>query len=205
MRIVELSKKDLRVIQSILESARKGEYISGEHGGEKFADLPNDYTYEDARRYFASAIIGEKDANDKERLEIWWNNWCGSARKRQFERTYAKFEEYRNGEPIKLYRGLVVKAGTEIDLDRAGECWSFSRAMVGRWIDEIWDTMVYKHIMTASQLEDCQKYVLTGTTTLDNCRLPYSFWLAGRFERPEWEVRLADERKVRIVSRKEVD
>lgn len=203
--IVELTEKDLGAIRTILESATRGEYLSGEHGGEKFIDLPNDYTYEDARRYFASAIIGEKDANDAERLEIWWNNYCGKARRNQFERTYAQFEKYRNGEQIKLYRGLVVKAGAEIDLDRAGECWSFSRAMVGRWVDGIWDSMVYKHIMNASQLEDCQKFILTGTTTLDNCRLAYSFWLAGRFERPEWEVRLVNEQKVRIVSRKEVE
>jgi hypothetical protein len=202
---VELTKNDLKTIRTVLESATRGEYLSGEHGGEKFVHLSNGYTYEDAKRYFASAIIGEKEANDPKRLEIWWNNYCRKARKEQFERTYAQFEKWRNGEPIKIYRGLVVKSGTEIDLDRAGECWSFSRPMVTRWVDGIWDTMVYNHIMTASQLEDCQKYVLTGMTTLDNCRLAYSFWLAGRFERPEWEVRLANEQKIRIISRKEVD
>lgn len=203
--IVELTEQDLSTIRTVLESATRGGYLKGERGGEKFLNLPSDYTYEDAKRYFASAIIGEAEAGNKERLEVWWRNYCSKARKAQFERTYAQFEKYRNGEPVKLYRGLVVKAGTEIDLDRAGECWSFSRAMVSRWVDEIWDTMVYKHIMAASQLEDCQKYILTGTTTLDNCRLAYSFWLAGRFERPEWEVRLANEQAVRIVSRKETD
>jgi hypothetical protein len=61
---VELTKNDLKTIRTVLESATRGEYLSGEHGGEKFVHLSNDYTYEDAKRYFASAIIGEKEAND---------------------------------------------------------------------------------------------------------------------------------------------
>lgn len=201
--IVELTNEDIKSLRTVLESAVRGEYASGERGGEKFYNLPNDYTYDDAKRYFASAIIGEESANDKERLENWWNVYCRKSRKTQFEKTYAQFEKYRAGAPIKLYRGLVLKAGTEVDLDRAGECWSFSRPMVTRWVDGIWDNMVYNHVVNGSELEDCKKYVLTGETTINNCRLPYSLWLAGRFERPEWEVRVADEKAIKIVGRKE--
>jgi hypothetical protein len=65
--------------------------------------------------------------------------------------------------------------------------------------------MVFNHIVNGDELEDCKKVILTDTTTLDNCRLPYSIWLAGRFERPEWEVRVKDESKVKIINSKEIE
>jgi hypothetical protein len=33
----------------------------------------------------------------------------------------------------------------------------------------------------------------------------YSIWLAGRFERPEWEVRVKDESKVKIIKTMKLD
>ena len=186
----------------ILESSIKGDFIKGEKGGEPYFDLPNDYTYEDARRYFMEAIYGKLD---DEQLQTRWDNYVRVSRINQFERTYKQFERYRDGEPIKLYRGLVLSSDKEIDLEKPGECWSFSLPVAKKWVEGIWNDMVHNHIFNHTELVDCKKYILRGETTLDNCRLPYSFWLAGRFERPEWEVRVKDENKVKIIKTKEIE
>lgn len=202
--IVELNENDICLLRKVLsESAEKGDFMKGERGGEQFYNLANNYTLEDAKYYFASAIIGEK-AKDKVYLKDWWKYQLPASRKKQFEKTYNQFESYRNGAQIKLFRGLVVKNDKEVDMNKAGECWSFSNAKARVWAEDIWDKIVYKHIMDDSELEMSRKIVFTASTELDNCRLPYSLWLAGRFERPEWEVRIKDETKVNIITKKEV-
>ena len=180
----------------LMESSIKGDFAKGEKGGEPYFDLPNDYTYEDARRYFM----------DDEDIQIYWDNYLRKSRIKQFETTYKQFEDYKNKtKQIKLYRGLVLNRDKEVDLDNAGECWSFNKNVAVKWVDGIWDNMVFNHIVNRAALEDCKKVILTATTTLDNCRLPYSIWLAGRFERPEWEVRVKDESKVKIINSKEIE
>lgn len=187
----------------LMESSIKGDFAKGEKGGEPYFDLPNDYTYEDARRYFMEAIYGKLDDED---IQVYWDNYLRKSRIKQFETTYKQFEDYKNNtKQIKLYRGLVLNRDKEVDLDNAGECWSFNKNVAVKWVDGIWDNMVYNHIVNEDDLEDCKKVILTATTTLDNCRLPYSIWLAGRFERPEWEVRVKDESKVKIIKSKEIE
>ena len=186
-----------------MESSIKGDFAKGEKGGEPYFDLPNDYTYEDARRYFMEAIYGKLDDED---IQIYWDNYLRKSRIKQFETTYNQFEDYKNKtKQIKLYRGLVITGGNEIDMDKPGECWSFNQATARRWVENIWDIMVINHKVNADELHNSKKVILYGTTTLDNCRLPYSIWLAGRFERPEWEVRVKDESKVKIIKSKEIE
>jgi hypothetical protein len=186
-----------------MESSIKGDFAKGEKGGEPYFDLPNDYTYEDARRYFMEAIYGKLDDED---IQIYWDNYLRKSRIKQFETTYKQFEDYKNKtKQIKLYRGLVITDGNEIDMDKPGECWSFNQATARRWVENIWDIMVINHKVNADELHNSKKVILYGTTTLDNCRLPYSIWLAGRFERPEWEVRVKDESKVKIIKSKEIE
>jgi sulfatase maturation enzyme AslB (radical SAM superfamily) len=187
----------------LMESSIKGDFAKGEKGGEPYFDLPNDYTYEDARRYFMEAIYGKLDDED---IQIYWDNYLRKSRIKQFETTYKQFEDYKNKtKQIKLYRGLVITGGNEIDMDKPGECWSFNQATARRWVENIWDIMVINHRVNADELHNSKKVILYGTTTLDNCRLPYSIWLAGRFERPEWEVRVKDESKVKIIKSKEIE
>lgn len=187
----------------LMESSIKGDFAKGEKGGEPYFDLPNDYTYEDARRYFMEAIYGKLDDED---IQIYWDNYLRKSRIKQFETTYNQFEDYKNKtKQIKLYRGLVITGGNEIDMDKPGECWSFNQATARRWVENIWDIMVINHKVNADELHNSKKVILYGTTTLDNCRLPYSIWLAGRFERPEWEVRVKDESKVKIIKSKEIE
>jgi len=187
----------------LMESSIKGDFAKGEKGGEPYFDLPNDYTYEDARRYFMEAIYGKLDDED---IQIYWDNYLRKSRIKQFETTYKQFEDYKNNtKQIKLYRGLVITGGNEIDMDKPGECWSFNQATARRWVENIWDIMVINHRVNADELHNSKKVILYGTTTLDNCRLPYSIWLAGRFERPEWEVRVKDESKVKIINSKEIE
>ena len=188
----------------ILESSIKGDFAKGEKGGEPYFNLSNDYSYSDAKRIFIEAKYGKKNS-DESLIDV-WNNYIKSTEKKQFEKTYEQFEKYKNGEPIKLYRGLVLVKCDEVDLDKPGECWSFSLPTAKRWVDDIWDMMVYNHLVNADEFhEGAKKYILYGETTLDNCRLPYSLWLAGRFERPEWEVRVKDELKVKIIKSKEIE
>lgn len=189
----------------IVESNVKGDFVKGERGGEKFKTLSNDYTYDDARRYFASAIIGEEKANDETYLNNWWDGIMRKSRKNQFEKTYAAFEKIKAAGKAKLYRGVIVNKGEEIDTEHAGVCWSFSASMPRRWVEDIWDKMVYSHVINNSELEDCVKVIFTATTTVDNMLLPYSFWLAGRFERPEWEIRLKDENAVGNITQRNLD
>ena len=187
----------------LMESSIKGDFAKGEKGGEPYFDLPNDYTYDDARRYFMEAIYGKLDDED---IQIYWDNYLRKSRIKQFETTYKQFEDYKNNtKQIKLYRGLVITGGNEIDMDKPGECWSFNQATARRWVENIWDIMVINHKVNADELHNSKKVILYGTTTLDNCRLPYSIWLAGRFERPEWEVRVKDESKVKIINSKEIE
>ena len=187
----------------LMESSIKGDFAKGEKGGAPYFDLPNDYTYEDARRYFMEAIYGKLDDED---IQIYWDNYLRKSRIKQFETTYNQFEDYKNKtKQIKLYRGLVLNRDRELDLDPAGERWTFNKNVAVKWVDGIWDNMVFNHIVNGNDLEDCKKVILTATTTLDNCRLPYSIWLAGRFERPEWEVRVKDESKVKIINSKEIE
>jgi len=185
----------------INESVKKGDFVAGEKGGEPYFDLPNDYTYDDARQWFCDAVVGKKNLD----LDAIWENYISAARKHQFERTYNKFEKYKQGKSIKLYRGIVLNGNSEVELDKPGECWSFSSKKAMDWANDIWDKMVYDHIVSNSEIEDCDKVILFGETTLDNCRLPYSIWLAGRFERPEWEVRVKDESKVKIIKTMKLD
>lgn len=187
----------------ILESSMKGDFAKGEKGGEPYFNLSNDYSYSDAKRIFVQAKYGEKNS-DESLIDI-WNNYISAAEKKQFNKTYEQFEKYKAGEPIKLYRGLVITSGEELDVNKPGECWSFSSKKAKTWAENIWDIMVYNHIVNSEELHNSDKYVLVGETTLDNCRLPYSIWLAGRFERPEWEVRVKDETKVKIISKKIIE
>ncbi len=189
----------------IVESSVKGDFVKGERGGEKYKELSNDYTYDDARRFFIAAIYGESVANDPEQLENRWNTYLTKSRKNQFEKTYAAFEKIKAAGKAKLYRGVVVNKGEEIDTEHAGVCWSFSASMPRRWVEGIWDNMVYNHVVNRSELEDCHKVIFTATTSVDNMLLPYSFWLAGRFERPEWEIRLKDENAVSSITKRFID
>lgn len=195
--IIELNKNGYLV----KESSIKGEFIKGERGGEKFIGLDNNYTYDEAKKYFASAIIGEK-AEDPEYLNKWWENTLPKGRKNQFEKTYAAFEKIKSVGKAKLYRGVVVNKDKEIDTEHAGVCWSFSSSLPRKWVENIWDNMVYKHVVSGSELEDCNKVIFTAESTINNMLLPYSIWLAGRFERPEWEIRLKDENLVTNITKK---
>lgn len=187
----------------LMESSIKGDFAKGEKGGEPYFDLPNDYEYSDAKRIFIEAKYGKKN-NDESLVDV-WHNYIKATEKKQFEKTYEQFEQYKSGAPIKLYRGLVITGENEVDMDKPGECWSFSQATARRWAENIWDIMVINHKVNADELHNSKKVILYGTTTLDNCRLPYSIWLAGRFERPEWEVRVKDESKVKIIKSKEIE
>lgn len=182
----------------LIESTNKGDFVSGERGGEEFIGLSNDYTKDEAIYYFASAIIGNK-AKNKGYVE-WWNYMCPKSVKNRFKTVYNKFESFKNGSPLKLYRGITVSEDENPDLKRPGICWSFTVQGAKNFLERIWDDMVQKHL-TYGQT----KYLMQGTTTLDNCDLPYSLWLAGRFERKEWEVRIKDETKVNILNWKEVE
>ena len=197
-----LSKND----KQFQESAVRGEYTKGERGGEEFWNSPNDYTRAEALHAFAMGAGASwlKDGTEEEH-EVWLKYNAPKRTEANFERTFAKFEEYRKGKPIRLYRGIILKDGEPVDDERKGECWSMSRNVSVNWVDGIWDNMVYKHIVNGAALEKMKKYLFVGTTTLDNCRLLYSFFLAGRFERNEWEVRLKDEKAVRLVSKKELE
>ena len=197
------AKQILNANGYILESSIKGDFAKGEKGGEPYFDLPNDYSYSVAKRIFVEAKYGKKNS-DESLIDI-WNNYISAAEKKQFNKTYEQFEKYKAGEPIKLYRGLVITSGKELDMNKPGECWSFSSKKARTWAENIWDIMVYNHIVNSEELHNSDKYVLVGETTLDNCRLPYSIWLSGRFERPEWEVRVKDETKVKIISKKIIE
>lgn len=109
------------------------------------------------------------------------------------------------GVPIKLYRGLILLKGEEIDLNEAGVCWSFNKNIAKLWIEGIWKNMLHNHYLNDTELKECDKYILTATTSLSNCALPYSFWLAGKFERPEWEVRIKTDSQLKIISQKSLD
>lgn len=184
----------------MVESSIKGNFVNGEKGGEDFHNLGNDYDYDFAKRVFASAICGQKCMTlPMEEVDKYWYNYINKTRKNQFEKTYQQFEKYKNGEPIKLYRGLVMEDGKEVDEDLLGICWSFNKNVAKRWVEEIHDNMVYRHIG-----KDLKLYIYTCETDIDNCDLPYSIWLAGRFERTEWEVRLKDETQIVIKGRKEI-
>lgn len=189
----------------IVESSVKGDFVKGERGGEKYKELSNDYTYDDARRFFIAAIYGESVANDPEQLENRWNTYLTKSRKNQFEKTYAAFEKIKAAGKAKLYRGVVVNKNKEIDTEHAGVCWSFSSSLPRKWVEGIWDNMVYNHVVNRSELEDCHKVIFSATTSVDNMLLPYSFWLAGRFERPEWEIRLKDENAVSNITKRFID
>lgn len=201
--IVELNEKDIAVLRQIVESVNRGEYIKGESGGESFLELSNDYSRTEALKYFLCGITNRIKLNstDEEVKEFANSSLLPRARMKQFEKTYEKFEQFKEQGSIKLWRGLVLTDGAEVDLGKSGECWSFSRAVPRRWVDEIVDRAAMKHILH----EDTRKYILTGRVDVDNCRLPYSFWLAGRFERPEWEVRVKDEDLIKIIKKDEVE
>lgn len=197
------------MLKSIFESEIRDEFMKGERGGEAFYDLPNDYKPIDALRYFAiNVVAGKEDISDDTKLTNWWYNRCTADRKRQFKKTYKKFESYRNGKRIILYRGIVIKPNIKIDFDKLGVCWSFDSKTAADWADDIWEKKVQDinaNRTVISELDGCKKYVLTCTTTLDNCRLPYSFWLAGRFDGKEWEVRIKDEKKLKLISTEEIE
>lgn len=196
------AKRILHANGYILESAIKGDYIKGEHGGEQFLNIPNDKIDDElARFYFAAAIIGAETAADSEYLNNWWNYRLTKTRKTQFEKTWTKLKSYLEGAPIRLYRGVILRDGAKLDLDKAGDCWSFVAKMPKNWLDRIWDEGIMKHTIHP---DVDKKVILIGTTDISNCRVAYSLWLAGRFERNEWEVRIKDESKVKILSYKEV-
>lgn len=182
----------------LIESANKGDFVKGEQGGSEFIGLSNDYTKDEAIYYFASAIIGNKAKNNG--YLDWWNYMCPKSVKNRFDTVYNKFESFKNGSPLKLYRGITVPEDEKPDLKRPGICWSFTVQGAKNFLERIWDDMVQKHLSYGQS-----KYLMQGTTTLDNCDLPYSLWLAGRFERKEWEVRIKDETEVKILNWKEVE
>ena len=66
----------------LMESSIKGDFAKGEKGGEPYFDLPNDYTYEDAKRYFMEAIYGKLDDED---IQVYWDNYLRKSRIKQFE------------------------------------------------------------------------------------------------------------------------
>jgi hypothetical protein len=184
----------------LMESSIKGDFAKNETGGNKFYDLPNDYTRDDAIRYFLSAIYGEEMMNaDDEKVQVYLENYLKKPRLKQFERTYAQFEKYKNGTPIKLYRGLILDEDEKPNLNETGVCWSFSQDRAKRWAEDIFDGMVNKHIAYGKT-----KFLLSCTTSLENTKLPFSIWLAGYNDGNEWEVRLEDETKVKILSCKEI-
>lgn len=183
----------------LIENTNKGDFVKGEQGGEEFIGLSNDYTKDEAIYYFASAIIGNK-AKNKDYIVDWWNYMCPKSVKKRFETVYNKFESFKNGNAINLYRGVVIPEDETPDLEKPGVCWSFTLQGGKNFLERIWDDMVQKHTSYGKK-----KIMFQGNTTLDNCDLPYSLWLAGRFERKEWEVRIKDETKVKILNWKEVE
>jgi len=183
----------------LIESTNKGDFVSGERGGEEFIGLSNDYTKDEAIYYFASAIIGNK-AENKDYVVDLWNYMCPKSVKKRFETVYNKFESFKSGNDINLYRGIVIPEDEKPDLEKPGVCWSFTVQGAKNFLERIWDDMVQKHLTYGQS-----KYLMQGTTTLDNCDFPYSLWLAGRFERKEWEVRIKDDTKVKILNWKEVE
>ena len=172
----------------LISEAEFSDFMRGEKGGEQFYDLPNEYTYTDAKKYFAGAFDSRitPDA-DEELLDRVWFTRVRSADKVRFERTYKQFEKYQDGEPLKLYRGIVMLDGKEIDLDDSGVCWTFNPKKAKVWAEDAYEKAV---TIYHADPDKAEMYVLTATTDIDNARLPYSFWLAGRFERAEYEVRL---------------
>lgn len=189
----------------ICESEIRGDYIKGEKGNENFLGLSNDYTKEDAMRYFASAIIGEEKAKDAEKVQTWFNSNLSTASQRaRFNKTWETFEKFRTEGQGVLYRGIILNKNTEVDDNKPGVCWSYSRSMPRKWIESIWEHMVEKHVMTGAELNDYKKIIFTAKVNLNDMDLPYSFWLAGRFERNECEVRLRSEENVHIISSKKI-
>lgn len=171
-----------------LVEAEFSDFMKGERGGEPFYDLDNDYSYQDARRYFAGAFDGRIQPDcDDDLLDCVWFNRVKSKDKVRFERTYKQFEKYLNGEPLVLYRGVVMRDGKEVDIEDAGVCWTYSPRTAKTWAEDSFEKQVYNFHRDPDSME---MYVMKGITTLDNARLPYSIWLAGRFERSENEVRL---------------
>lgn len=172
----------------LVSEAQFSDFMKFEKGGKPLLDLPNDYSYTDARKYFAAAFDSRITPDvDEETLNRVWFTRLKAADKVRFERTYKQFEKYRAGEPIKLYRGIVMYDGKSIDLDDSGVCWTYSAKKAKAWAENAFDHAVLEwHI----DPDAAEMYVLSAVTDIDNTRLPYSIWLAGRFERPEYEVRL---------------
>jgi hypothetical protein len=77
----------------LMESSIKGDFAKGEKGGEPYFDLPNDYEYSDAKRIFIEAKYGKKN-NDESLIDI-WHNYIKASEKKQFEKTYEQFEQYK--------------------------------------------------------------------------------------------------------------
>lgn len=172
----------------LLVEAEFSDFMKGERGGEPFYDLDNDYSYQDARRYFAGAFDSRITPDcDDDLLDRVWFTKVKSKDKVRFERAYKQFEQYRDGEPLVLYRGVVMHDGKEVDTEDAGVCWTYSPRTAKKWAEDSFEKQVYNFHKDPDSME---MYVMKGTTTLDNARLPYSIWLSGRFERSENEVRL---------------
>lgn len=199
------AKEILKQHGYICESDMRGDYIKGEKGGENFRGLSNDYTYEDALRYYASAIIGEEAAKNPNKVDTWFHsNLSNASQRARFKKTWETFEKFRQAGGAVLYRGIMLAQDVEVDSNKPGDCWSFNRSMPRQWVDDIWDREVEKFIHLGGELKDCKKVIFTGKTGVDNMDLPYSFWLAGRFERNECEVRLRDEKGIQITAIKEL-
>lgn len=178
----------LLAANGFITEAQFSNFMKSEKGGEPFYDLSNDYSYEQARAYFACAFDGNLTPTaDKETVDKVWFNRLRASDRLRFEQTYKQFAKYQDGEPLKLYRGVVIYDGSELDLSDAGVCWTYSPRLARRWAEDAFERAVYiRHINP----DKAKMYVVSGITTIDNARLPYSIWLAGRFERGEKEVRL---------------
>lgn len=178
----------LLAANGFISEARFSDFMKSERGGEPFYDLPNDYSYEQARAYFAGAFNSKiTPSSDKESVDKVWFTYLNSRDRSRFEQTYKQFAKYQDGEPLKLYRGIVMYDDEELDLSNSGVCWTFSPRIAKRWAEDAFERAVYNRRIDPDK---ATMYIVSGITTLDNARLPYSIWLAGRFERGEREVRL---------------
>ena len=183
---------------------RNTDYMEGEKGGEKYYDLPNDYSYNEALKIFVSAIFKYTDFDSDELVQEYVEKHVTKYDMNKFTKNYNQFESYKKGEPIKIYRGIVLKGDEKLDLDDIGECWTFNRNVAKEWVIGYYKSKKYEAFMNHTKFEDYHLYVVSGTTELDNCRLPYSLWLAGKFDRNECEVRVKDPKKVKIKKYVEV-
>ena len=201
---------DINEAKSILENSgyfveARTDYMAGEKGGEKFFNLPNDYDKTRAKQIYLSGMFGDKWLDKStEEIDEYVENHLSKYNINKFYKNYEQFEKYKNGAPIRLYRGITLKDGEELDTSDLGVCWTFNRYVAKEWVIGIYKQMEFNHFMNGYPRENLRLYILSGTTDLSNCRLLYSLWLAGKFDRNECEVRIKDNNKIKLTKLTEI-